>query len=206
MDKIRAGVFDDHPFTLKGLSGHLVAEGIELVFSCQNKEQLIRSLDSSEIDVLILDIVAPDVSGIELFEMVSKRYPHIGMIAHTTLTSVMLVENLLSVGVKGYVNKKQDPADIISCIRKVCADEICVPEQYSFLISRYRETNNTILTQREIEVLQLIAKEYTSTEIAKELSLSVYTVENHRKRIFVKLNVKNLAGMIVEASRMGYIS
>lgn len=206
MQKIKIGLFDDHTFIVKGLADYLTSNQIEVVFCSSTKIDLLTELNKSEIDILILDIVAPDILGIDLFEEIAANYPLIKVIAHTTLSSAMLVENLLSIGVRGFINKKQAEADIIVCIENVYANEISIPNEYHFLTSKYHSINSNILTPREIEIIQLIAKELTSPEIALKLALSVFTVENHRKNIFRKLEVKNLAGMIMTASRMGYIS
>jgi DNA-binding NarL/FixJ family response regulator len=206
MQKIKIGLFDDHTFIVKGLANFLIANQMEVVFCSSTKIDLLAELNKSEIDILILDIVAPDILGIELFEEIALNYPHINVIAHTTLSSAMLVENLLSIGVRGFINKKQAEADMIVCIENVHANEVSIPEEYHFLTSKYRTLNSNVLSPREIEILQLIAKELTSPEIAEKLALSLFTVENHRKNIFRKLEVKNLAGMIMTASRMGYIS
>jgi DNA-binding NarL/FixJ family response regulator len=206
MQKIKIGLFDDHTFIVKGLADYLTSNQIEVVFCSSTKIDLLTELNKSEIDILILDIVAPDILGLDLFEEIAANYPLIKVIAHTTLSSAMLVENLLSIGVRGFINKKQAEADIIVCIENVYANEISIPNEYHFLTSKYHSINSNILTPREIEIIQLIAKELTSPEIALKLALSVFTVENHRKNIFRKLEVKNLAGMIMTASRMGYIS
>ncbi len=118
----------------------------------------------------------------------------------------MLVENLLSIGVKGFVNKKQPIEEVIEAIRIIQHGDIYLPKEFYFLTSKYRVKHSSILSTREIEILQLIANENTSQNIAEKLSLSIHTIENHRKNIFKKLEVKNLAGMIMVASRLGYIS
>ena len=84
--------------------------------------------------------------------------------------------------------------------------EISVPEEYKFLTNKYREIQPHLLSKREQEILSLIANELTSREIADKLFLSINTIENHRKSIFNKLGVKNLAGMIMEAARAGYLN
>ncbi len=206
MNTIRIGLFDDHTFIVKGLADFLTSSEMEVVFCSVTKIDLLEQLVKNEIDILILDIVAPDVLSIELFEEIADNYPLIKIIAHTTLSSAMLVENLLSIGVKGFINKKQPEADMVKCIRNVYANEISIPEEYHFLTSKYRSLISNVLSPREIEIIQLIAAEHTSQEISDKLAISIFTVENHRKNIFRKLDVKNLAGMMLTASRMGYIS
>jgi DNA-binding NarL/FixJ family response regulator len=206
MNNIKIGLFDDHPMTAKGVADYLVSNQIDIAFTASNKIDLFIYLQENIIDILILDIVAPDVAGLELFEQIAVSHPDVIQIAYSTLNSPMLVENLLILGVKGFVNKKQEAADLLECILKVQEGDISIPEDFTFLTSRYHHLSSSILTPREIEILILISKELTSSDIATNLSLSIYTVENHRKNIFKKLDVKNLAGLIITASRLGYIS
>jgi DNA-binding NarL/FixJ family response regulator len=206
MNNIKIGIFDDHPLIIKGLADFIISQKIEVVFCSDNKKDLFENLKTFQVDIMLLDIVAPDVFGLELFEQIAKKYPQIKCIAYSTLSSVMLVENLLNIEVKGFVNKKQPAQDIVTAIQDVYKNEISIPKEYYFLSSKYHSHTNNTLTTREIEIVVLISKEFTSTEIAEKLSLSTFTIENHRKSIFKKLEVKNLAGMIMVASRLGYIS
>jgi len=206
MGKIKVGLFDDHPFTAKGLKQFLKSNSIEVEFCCQKKENLFDMIESTDIDILILDIVVPDVTGLEIFENVILKYPAINIIAYSSLSSAMLIENLLIIGVKGYVNKIQNENDILNCVKAVYKNQISIPDKYLFLTSKFRILNSNILTTREIEILKLISAEFTSQQIAENLRISIFTVENHRKSIFRKLKVKNLAGMVLAANRLGYIS
>lgn len=206
--QIRVGIFDDHPLTSKGLADYILEANAACIvlFNAQSKEHLFTHLTATAVDVVVLDIIAPDVEGLEVFEIIRKNYPAVGIIAYSTLNSAILIENLLSIGVGGFVNKKQDPAQLLHAIQQVYDGEISVPEEYKFLTKKFRDLHTTLLSKREQEILRLIAKEMTSQEIAENLFLSLSTVENHRQNIFRKLEVRNIAGMIMAATRMGYIS
>ncbi len=208
MQKTRIGIFDDHPLIGKGLADYILEadSSMEIIFLCKTKEDLLNQVKLDEPNILILDIVAPDVTGLELFETIASHHPSIKILAYSTLNSAILTENLLSIGVRGFVNKKQDPSEIIKAIHLLLEDKMAIPEEYKFLTSKYRELNHAVLSKREIEILQMIANELTSAEIAEKLFLSLHTVENHRQNIFRKLDVKNLAGLIMTANKLGYIS
>ena len=206
MEKIRVGLFDDHIFSAKGLSDFLIRSGITIVFVSTSKADLLEKVQVADIDILVLDISAPNVSGLELFEFFADNYNDINLVALTSLSSIMLVETLLSNGVKGFVNKRQDEGDILTCLERVYNDEIYLPKEYHFLTSKFRVSAPVTLSSREIEIIQLICKELTSHEIAEQLHLSFFTVENHRKNIFKKLGVRNIAGMIMAAGRLGHVS
>ncbi len=206
MEKIRVGLFDDHIFSAKGLSDFLISNGIDIKFISTSKVNLLEKIKVVEVDILVLDISAPDVSGLELFEYVNRNYKDIKLVALTSLSSVMLVENLLLNGIKGFVSKRQNEIDILECLRRVNDNEICLPNEYHFLTSKYRVAAPVILSSREIEIIKLICLELTSHEIAAQLCISFFTVENHRKNIFKKLGVKNIAGMIMAAGRLGHVT
>lgn len=205
---IKIAFFEDHPIVTNSLI-HLFEKenAISLEFSATTKDNLFEKIkDNSDIDILIIDVIATEVNGLEIFEFVNTNYPKIKTIAFTTLNSPILVENLLLTGVKGYVNKNQEIEDLLEAIKIVNDELVYLTEDYQFLAKRNYNSETKILTNREIEILQLIIKEFTSTDISEKLNISVYTVENHRKNIFTKLNVKNVAGMVREASKLGYFN
>jgi len=205
---INVALFEDHPVVLRSLESFLNEQGnITVVFSAKAKAELYGNLNQdSDIDVVIVDLLGIDVRGLEVYEYLNKNYPDIKMIAFTSLASAVLVENLLAVGVKGYVNKNQDLEDLPRVIESVYNGHISVPEDYSFLVKRPTEPHKVTLSERETEIVNFIALEYTTTDIAAQLGISVNTVENHRKSIFQKLDVKNVAGMMREVARLGYLS
>ena len=141
-----------------------------------------------------------------MYEYVCKNYPGLKVLAFTTLSSPVLVENLISMGVKGYVNKSQPESDLIAAIKTVAAGHFYLPPDYDFLLKNPGALDSITLSEREIQILQLVAREFTTNDVAQQLGISVNTVENHRKRIFTKLQVKNVAGMVREAVKLGYIN
>ena len=205
--KVSVGMFDDHPVVLDAVlcAFQLYPTLLELSFSTSYKQELLDQTEQKKPDILILDIISDNVQALELFEYFRATDPTIGVIAYTSLSSPVLVENLLFLGVKGYVNKRQPLEDLLQTIFLVSEGHTMVPADYKYLTSKYVPDNTALLSKREVEIVNLIAKEHSSSEIAEMLELSVNTIENHRKRIFIKLNVKNVVGMIMEASRLAYI-
>jgi DNA-binding NarL/FixJ family response regulator len=205
---IRVGLFDDHPMTGRGLVEYINAQKpeLEVIFIANDKATLLNFLDEVSLDVLIMDIIAPNIEGLELFETVIKNFPDSKIIAYSSLSGLILIENLLSLGVMAYVNKRDHEGVILNAIKSVQNGIIFVPDDVKHLTSKYRTFNTNFLTDRELEVLKLISKEMTSKEIADALFISARTVENHRVSLFHKLEVKNLAGLIIAANRMGYLS
>jgi len=206
--RITIGVFDDHPVILNAVVSSLKEKEafMEVLFSTSSKQTLLEFNKGERPDVLILDIISQEVTALELFEHFQKTHPEIAVIAYSSLTSPILVENLLYFGVKGYVNKRQPLDDLIRTVILASEGKTTLPEDYQYLASSYKIDNTAILTAREIEIVRLISAESTSSAIAAQLGLSDNTIENHRKRIFLKLNVKNVAGMVLEATKLGYIN
>jgi DNA-binding NarL/FixJ family response regulator len=208
MTVIQLGIFDDHPIVSNGIVNFLTAfpDQVSILFSAHTAENFLKHIAEKKTDVLVIDVVAPDVIGLDLFTSILKINSNAKIIAYTSLNSVLLVENLLNLGVKGFVNKNQAPADLLTAIKDVHFDLIAVPEKYAFLTAKFREAENHALTKREIEIIQLIASECTTQEMATKLNVSTKTIENHKLAIFKKLEVKNSAGLMLAATRLGYIS
>jgi DNA-binding NarL/FixJ family response regulator len=204
---IQVAVFEDHPIVLRSLASMFNdATNIDFKFGATTKVELYKSLvDFPKLDILILDFLAADVKGMELYEHVQKNFPKLKIISFTSLSSPILIENLLATGVKGYVNKNQDSEDLLQAIYEVYEGNIYLPEDYKFLSKKINSLKKNTLTEREIEIVQLISKEFTTNDIALQFGISVNTVENHRKNIFAKLNVKNVAGLVREAANLGYL-
>ncbi|MES2760959.1 MAG: response regulator transcription factor [Bacteroidota bacterium] len=204
--KIILGIFDDHPFFIEGLKGFLQKHDVIcLEFTASTKIELEQKLSDTKAEILIMDVLAPDVTGLELYFYTVKKYPALKIIAYTSLKSEILIESLLELGVKGYVNKNQPPEDLFAAIKDVYYDLISVPAEYVDLIPETTSTK-AIFTPRESEILQFIAKGSTSENIAKELEVSLRTIENIKLNLFKKLDVKNAAELVLIASRLGYIS
>lgn len=208
MSVIRIGILDDHPIISMGLADFFNDKKNEFVveFTANNRLNLLAKLEKGVPDVLIVDIVLPDINGLDLFSELIKTYKGVKVIAYSTLRSPVLVENLLTMGVRGYVNKTQEPQELALAVKDVFYDLISVPQKYKFLTSRFREPESSLLTKRETEILQLIAAEETTQQIATKLGVSPKTVENQKIVLFKKLDVKNAAGLVLAATRLGYIS
>lgn len=101
------------------------------------------------------------------------------------------------------MHKRQPLSDLVQAVFQVAAEQIVVPEAYRYLTTKFRDMNFSLLSEREQEIVGWIGKGLTSEEIDTGINLSVNTLEGHRKKIFLKLNVKNVAGMILEASKLG---
>lgn len=205
--KTKLGIFDDHPVVLQGLLAQFNAlNEFDVCLTANTKLDLLAHPEIQNVHVLLCDIVSSDITGFEIFEWMKINAPETCVIAYSSLNNSLLIENLLLNGVKAFVHKSADFQTILNAIQAVQNNQIFLPSEYKHLNSLYRPVINNQLTEREVEILVHIANEKTSSEIADMLFISISTVENHRKNIFRKLGVKNVAGMVLVANRIGYLS
>jgi DNA-binding NarL/FixJ family response regulator len=208
MKTLKIGLFDDHPLLLKGMTNYLLekVDNAKIEFAISDKNLVHQKIKASKINVFIMEIVAGDVSGFKLIQTIRLSHPALKLIVYSALKSKMLIQYLKDLGVYAFINKKQHPLDLVYAIEKIKNDELFFIELNTSIDPLLNNNMNVVLSDREMQVLKCISQEYTSTEIADRLHLAVSTVENHRKNIFRKLEIKNVAGMIMTANRMGYLS
>lgn len=205
---IRIAIADDHSLVINGLQKIFsTSTEVEIIGTYSNGDQLLAGLQQKQPDVLLLDIQMPGKNGIELAGMVHKQYPEIKMIALTNVEIIYQVRKMMKQGCMGYLLKDVDADTLFSAIQQVYNGEMVVHEKIKTDLTNHLLSNNQPqqITRREIEVLQLIAQELTTAQIAEKLFISFATVENHRNRMLQKLGVKNTAGLIKKGMEQGLI-
>lgn len=209
---IRVAIVDDHPMILEGFRNLIHTSGhLELAGAYLNFEALQEGLKLSVPDVLLLDVQLPGKNGDEIAAAILPLYPEMKILALTNVDYVLHVYNMLRTGVSGYVLKNAPPATILEAIGKVYNNETYVDASLKdalqeFTIKMKKESFlKPRLSQRETEVLQLIADGDSSHEIAEKLFISVRTVEYYRLNILLKMDVKNTAALIRKALSSGLI-
>ncbi len=209
--QIKIAFADDHPMIIKGLHNILANyPHIALIATYPNGTELLEGLKQQVPDVLLLDIQLPGKTGDELAPIILKKYPEIRILALTNFDSTLHVSNMLRQGVHGYLLKNAEEDVLIHAIETVYLGKTFLEERMKeklhSLDIRITKTVSTksMLTPREKEVLQLIVNGDTSQEVADKLFLSLHTVENYRTSIMLKMDVKNMAGLIRKALREGW--
>lgn len=209
---VTIAIADDHPLVLNGLQNVLRdSKEMKVIDVYSNGAELLEGLTGKAPDILLLDIQMPGKQGDELAKIISRKYPDIKIIALTNLENVYFIKSMFQAGVMGYVLKTAREDVLLEAIRTVYAGsqflEATLREQVMqhTLSSGHKNSENPLLTQREREVLQLIAANHTSREIAEMLFLSKRTIDHHRNSILLKLDVKNTAGLIKKAITLGLI-
>lgn len=210
--RIKVAIIDDHPLVRGGISALLGYEpDIELCGNYSNSNQMLADFRTEQPDVLLLDLQMPDTSGFDLIPQLAAAYPSIRIIVLTSIDSALMIRNLLNSGAKGYLLKTDNQEHIAEAIREVAKGQIFLSEEVKNLLSSSLLNHKTNigfhkdLSERELQILQLLYEEYTSPEIAARIHLSVRTVENYRLGLLQKLDAKNITGLIKKAIMMGLV-
>jgi len=200
---IKIIIADDHQLFIDGIKSILVKSiDIETIGEANNGLEVIKLLDQNLIpNVILTDIRMPIMDGITLTRTVTKLYPNIKVLALSMFDQTVDVIEMLNVGAKGYVTKNVDQSELIAALHTLVKGNYYFSKNLPKDIQDWFGKENTlpedsVLTKREIEVLQFIAKGRTSIQIAKHLKLSKYTVDTHRKNIHKKLGIKSNTGLV----------
>ncbi|WP_214227344.1 response regulator transcription factor [Pedobacter sp. B4-66] len=212
MIPITIGIADDHLLVIQGIKAMLAKKShLSIVFAAENGKSLFDNLKIAQPDVLLLDIQMPDVSGIDLCQQVAKDYPSVKIVALTNMDESFYVKQMIRNGAAGYLLKNTDQFTMIEAIEEVMMGNQYLDKQIQknlmeeMLLGKKRSAQQVMLTKRELEILGLIAKEFTNHEIAESLFISLRTVQTHRLNISHKLNAKNMVSLVKEAYKRGLI-
>lgn len=209
MDKIKIAIADDHQLFREGLRFILGGnKKFDVLFEAENGQDLLEKTEINKPDVVLMDLKMPVMDGIEATEKLKSRYPEIKVIVLTMHNEENIILYLLDLGANGYLLKNSPSQEVITAIEQVVKKDYYFTEYItSVMIKGIRKqvkpttlaSDDYQLTKRELEVLQLICDEHTTTEIAKILFISDRTVESHRKSLMEKLDAKNTAGLVIKA-------
>lgn len=206
---------DDHKIVRDGLRPLLEKQfDMDVVGEAEDGRTTVQLVRERSPDVVIMDVAMPDLNGIEATRQIMAEAPGVKVIALSMHSNRQIVVNMLRSGASGYLLKNCAFRELISAIRTVVANQIYLSPQIAGLgvedyMRRLRGTEapvSSVLTDREREVVQLLAEGHTNREIASELHLSVRTIENHRQQIMQKLDVHTIAGLTKYALREGLTS
>ncbi len=216
MTKIKLLMVDDHEIVRAGLRMLLQAQtDIDIVGEADNGRDAVTQVRSLQPDIVLMDISLPDLDGFEATRQIKKAFPQVAILALTMHESDEYFFKMLDAGASGYVPKKAAPTDLVMAIRTVCGGGVFLyPALAKSLVRDYmgrvaqgggeRETFDG-LTEREHQVLKLIADGSLNQEIADRLTISVKTVERHRANIMAKLNLHSRTELVKYAIRKGLI-
>lgn len=210
--KISIALADDHAMLRKGLIKLLMVFGnYESLFDVDNGNEVIRQLQNHKIpDVLILDVNMAEKDGYQTAQWVSTHYPQVRILALSMFSDENTIIKMIRAGAKGYITKNSDPEKLKEAIDTLYEKGVYLPESLSakifsgiknsILLSADKATN---LTEKEKTFLSLLCQELSYQEIAGKMFLSPRTVDDYRKKLTRKLNVKGKSGLIVYAMSNG---
>lgn len=213
MDPIRILIADDHPLFRDGMHGLLDSvSDTEVIGEATTGEEAISLAAALQPDVILMDINMPGVNGIEATREILHNSPHISILTVTMLEDDDSVFAAMRAGARGYVLKGANQAEMLRAIRAVANGEaIFSPGIAQRLIGFFSATKPVApprlfpeLTERESEILALIARGRSNAEIAEQLLLSLKTVQNHVSNIFSKLQVADRAQAVIRARDAGF--
>ena len=205
----RVFIVDDHPVVVAGLQSLLgQLENIEVAGAASNAFEAISFLKAHAVDVILLDINLPDVSGIDLCRKIRKDFPEIKILGISTFSDRSYISRMIENGAAGYLMKSASAGQIAEAIETVLNGKMYVSVSMEHVLRPLSVTapgNLAVLTKREKEILGLIAEGLTNNQIAEKLFISQLTVDSHRKNLLTKLNVNNTASLIRVAMEQGLI-
>lgn len=190
---------DDHTILLDGIKSILEKEeSLTIAGHAASAEEALQALKMTEIDLLITDFHLPGMDGLALIRAIKKVSPQVKIIMLSMHDETHLVKEILKEGVNAYVLKKDSHIELLDAIAAVKNGKVFLSDAINKMMIQSLQfpDEERLLTDREREVLKLIAKEYNNKMIAEELFISERTVETHRKNIFRKTKTNNLVGLI----------
>lgn len=199
MNMIRLIIADDHTVVRKGLK-QIFEEtpDIEVTDEAPTGMELLEKIKKDSFDVVLLDISMPGRDGLDVLKVLKTDMPELPVLIFTMYPEEQYALRVLKAGASGYLNKESSPEELIDAIRKVSEGRKYISPYLAELLASNLETSGEAplhdnLSDREFQVMCMIASGKTVTEIARQLSLSINTISTYRLRILDKLNMKSNA-------------
>jgi DNA-binding NarL/FixJ family response regulator len=216
MTPVRILLADDHTVMRNGLRLLLERQPhLQVVGEAADGRQAVALSESANPDVVIMDIAMPNLNGIEAARQIVNRSPRTAIAILSMHSDESYVIRAMKAGARAYLLKDSAEADLLAAVRALtegksffspAISKILVEDYMRQLESRGAEDTYELLTNREREILQLLAEGRTNKEVANMLNLSLYTVETHRTHILQKLNLHSVPELILYAVRKGIIA
>lgn len=211
--EIRILIADDHQMFIDGVKSLLRREKrMHFVGEVNDGEDALDFLKKNEIDLLISDISMPKLSGVELVKAVKDQWPSLKILVISMHAEKEIIAEIMLAEAEGYILKNAAKEELIHAIDEIAsggvhyAKEVMTVMLQKIKKSAKSEIETQDLTPREMEILQLIAKEYSTQEMAEKLFISPRTVETHRKNIMTKTKSKTIIGLMKFIFRNGLIT
>lgn len=211
-DRIRVLLANDHTIVREGLTSLLREQrDITIVGTADNGREAVDTARRTFPDVVVMDIAMPNMNGIEATRQLSRLLPQTKVIVLTMYAEEEYIVQALQAGVRGYLLKKAAAAELIQAVRTVERGDFYLSSEISnvvvqrFLTAESRLADIEPLSEREREILQLVAEGNTNRQIARALDISTKTVDTYRTRMMAKLDLHDTAALVRYAIRKGIV-
>lgn len=200
--KITLGIVDDHQIVIDGLSSLLKGhEKFNFAFATTDSSEVVELIRQRPVDILLTDVMMPNLPGNQLAKQVRQKYPKVKILALSMSGQGDLVNEMIEDSdIAGYVLKNIGKQELIKALEKIAGGGIYFSEEVIDELqrasNRKKQKEEAHLTDREIEIIRLIEKEYNNKQIAETLFISERTVETHRKNIFRKSGTNSVIGLV----------
>ncbi len=211
LDEIKVGIADDHKIFRKGVILSMRQyTNIRFVFEAENGEELLKLIPEYTPDIILCDLKMPLKDGIDSTKAITKLYPHIRVIVLSMYEDDRFVSHLMDCGAAGYLLKSAEPNEVYKAITDVkrtgfyltpFVNKILIKKNYSKQKFQPSLNSENVLSDREKEVLMLVAMEFKASEIALKVNISPRTVEAIKDRMMERFGVKNSVGLIFYAMK-----
>lgn len=213
---LKIGLVDDHKLVRKSLRVLIDSfDGVAVALEAENGLELLESLKCNEIDILLLDLQMPILNGYETCKRVRSLYPDVKVLIISHLNTKEALLKIVEIGAHGYFSKNSDPYSLEKAIHTVNDSDFYFDEELNSLAEEagilkrrprcYEPEPLVNFSEREIDVIRLACKQFSSNQIADKLCITARTVESHRRRIMERTNSKNFIGVILFAFKQGLI-
>lgn len=210
METIKIIIAEDHPLMRTAISSNLAnaAPEIEIMGQCCDGVELLELLKYKNPDIVLLDVEMPKMDGLEVLKTIRKKYnSNLKVLVFSANSSNYLNLKLMQTGADGILFKKSSTEELINAIKVVHSGSVFFQDSLAFkMLSNRHNLKKDSLDQfnsTDFEILQLICQQKNANEIAKEMKMSVNTINKYRSKLMEKTNSKNLAGMVIFAIQNG---
>lgn len=197
--KIKILLVDDHSIVIDGLRSLLSKlKDAEVVDTASSATEGLSKLKQTQADLVITDINMPGIDGLEFIKIIRSNFPPTKIIVLSLHDEPHYIRNVMKQRVQGYILKNDTSAELLIAVERILDGNVYLSSRINQIMMEQLDEApaEKLLTEREIQIIRLIAQEKSNREIAEELFISERTIETHRKNIFRKTDSKNIVGLI----------
>lgn len=204
MSDVKVIVVDDHKMIRDGIKSMLLSQkGYKIIGEASNGVEALSLLKLEQPDLVIMDINMPEMSGVECTSKIKEQYPDVKVLALTMHDEESYLAKMMDAGAVGYILKDLGKDELLKALTAIADGKHYFSPEITISVikeltspTKSSSKNLSPLTDREMEVLELVYKEYSNQEIADKLSISIRTVDAHRRNLLEKTQSKNTAGLV----------